>query len=429
MSQALLDRLLAGSLPDPDGGATLSVPIRSVVIGRGLASSATELISPLGFGRHLSVVMDPDTQAALGDRVVSGLGDAGDVQSFVLTAHPHPDMDAVALVRAATRNAEALIAVGSGSINDIVKYAAHLDGKPYAVFGTAPSMNGYTSVAAAITENGLKKSLSATLPRGVFLDLDVMAAAPRRLIAAGFGDSMARATAQTDWLMAHRLLGTPYRKAPFSLLHEDEAAMIANAAALQQGNVKAIEILTRSLVMSGFGMTICGGSYPASQAEHLIAHYIDMRGAGLPAAYHGEHIAVTTMTMARMQAHILAKGAIQLKPSDDTMEDFQRRFGSALGRSCWEAYAPKRFDAAAVASINKTLEDWPAIRDELRSVGRPASEIEAALRAVGAPTTPSDVGIPTAFYREAVVNARCIRDRYTMLDLAHGIGDDAAFGV
>ena len=160
---------------------------------------------------------------------------------------------------AATEAADGLIAVGSGSINDITKYAAHRAGKPYVVFGTAPSMNGYTSVSAAITEDGLKKSLAATLPRGVFLDLDVMAAAPHRLIAAGFGDSLARATAQTDWLMAHLLLAKPYREAPFRLLADDEDALIANGAGLRDGNLQAITVLVRTLVLSGLGMTICGG--------------------------------------------------------------------------------------------------------------------------------------------------------------------------
>ena len=83
-------------------------------------------------------------------------------------------------------------------------------------------MNGYTSASAAITEDGPEEVASATAPRGVFLDLDVMAAAPRRLIAAGFGDSMCRPTAQTDWLMSHLLRGTPYRETPFTLLGDDE---------------------------------------------------------------------------------------------------------------------------------------------------------------------------------------------------------------
>ena len=70
----------------------------------------------------------------------------------------------------ATAPADALIAVGSGTINDLCKYASALDRKPYVVFGTAPSMNGYTSVNAAITVGGLKKSLTAQAPAGAFLD-------------------------------------------------------------------------------------------------------------------------------------------------------------------------------------------------------------------------------------------------------------------
>jgi glycerol-1-phosphate dehydrogenase [NAD(P)+] len=318
-----------------------------------------------------------------------------------------------------TGNADALVAVGSGSINDIVKYAGHLSGRPYAVFGTAPSMNGYTSVSAAITEHGLKKSLPATLPKGVFLDLDVMAAAPPRLVASGFGDSLARATAQTDWLTAHLLLGKPYREAPFVLLADDEEAMIAAAPALKAGGVAAIELLTRTLVMSGLGMTLCGGSYPASQGEHLIAHYIDMRGENLPQAYHGEHIAVTTLTMARLQERMLALPELKLRPTRDSEASMIAKFGDEVGRECWAAFRTKAFDAGATETLNRKLErEWPAIRDRLRAIARPEAELKQALLAAGAPTTPGDVGLPLAFYRKAVSNARLIRDRFTMLDLA-----------
>jgi glycerol-1-phosphate dehydrogenase [NAD(P)+] len=328
-------------------------------------------------------------------------------------------MDAVNGVMARTGTADALIAVGSGSVNDITKYTAHLTGKPYAVFGTAPSMNGYTSVSAAITEGGLKKSLPAVLPKGVFLDLDVMAAAPQRLIASGFGDSLARATAQTDWLMAHLLLGKPYRETPFMLLADDEDAMIAAAPALKAGDVAAIELLVRTLVMSGLGMTLCGGSYPASQGEHLIAHYIDMRGQNLPQAYHGEHIAVTTLTMARLQERMLALPALQLTPTQDTEASMIEKFGEEVGRACWAAFHPKVFDWGAAGELNRKLAiEWPAIRGRLRSVARSEKELKKALLAVGAPTTPEDVGLPLPFYSEAVKNARLIRDRFTMLDLA-----------
>lgn len=419
MSQALLNRLLAGTLPDPDGTGILSVPIRSVVIGTALASAAAELATPLGLGGRLAAIMDPATRAAMGDTVVAALGNGFAVDAFVFDQPPHPDMEAVERVVAATGDATALVAVGSGSINDIAKYAAHLTGRPYVVFGTAPSMNGYTSVSAAITESGLKKSLAATAARGVFLDLDVLAAAPKRLIAAGFGDSICRSTAQADWLLSHLLFDTPYREAPFVLLRDDEDALVGSAGDLGRGDRKAIELLARTLVMSGFGMTICGGSYPASQSEHLIAHYIDMLGRDLPQAFHGEHIAVTTVTVARLQERVVRNQDISIAASRDTLDDFARQFGAELGAACWAASAPKRLDAARAGALTARLaENWPGIRAAVAAVIRPVDEIVAALRAVGAPVTPADAGIPAAFYREAVLNARKIRDRFGILDLA-----------
>lgn len=427
MSKELLDRLISGTLPDPDGGGMLSTPLKKIVIGRRLAAEAVDLVRPLALGGRLAVVMDPATRSALGSDVGAALERDFAVDTVVLSARPHPDMDAVSAVMTQTQAANGLVAVGSGSINDIVKYAAHLARKPYVVFGTAPSMNGYTSVSAAITEDGLKKSLPATLPRGVFLDLDVMAAAPHRLIAAGFGDSMARATAQTDWLMAHLLLGKPYRQAPFMLLADDEEDLIANAAGLRSGDIEAIEILVRTLVMSGLGMTLCGGSYPASQGEHLIAHYIDMRGRDLPEAHHGEHIAVTTLTMARLQERILARRSLELHPTVDTLQSMITTFGEELGRSCWDAFRPKLLDPPATAALNRKLAgEWPEIRRRLTATGRPSAELEAALKAAGAPTTPAEVGIPDGFYRQAAVNARLIRDRFTMLDVAAACGEEIA---
>lgn len=423
MSGALLDGLLAGTLRDPDGAGVLRVPVSMVVIGKDLAAQARDLVAPLDLGNALAVVMDPQTRAAMGDVVAAALGHANAVNTVVFDASPHPDMDAVDWLRARTLREQGLVAVGSGSINDIVKYAAHRDGKPFAVFGTAPSMNGYTSVNAAITEGGLKKSLAATAPRGVFLDLDVLARAPKRLIAAGIGDSLCRATAQVDWLMAHLLLDTTYREAPFMLLAEDEEQLIRSIPAIVSGDESAIEVLARTLVMSGFGMTICGGSYPASQGEHLIAHYIDMLGRGLKPAFHGEHIAVTTMTMAALQERLLARETLTVAPSSETLDDFIAHFGEDLGRSCWEAWLPKRIDVDRARSLNARLaRDWNAMRQKLTQIARPAAEISRALAAAGAPTTPQKAGIPQPFYREAVQHARHIRDRFTMLDLAAACG-------
>ncbi|MGH6720454.1 MAG: iron-containing alcohol dehydrogenase, partial [Alphaproteobacteria bacterium] len=331
----------------------------------------------------------------------------------------------------ATARAGTLVAVGSGTINDLCKYAAALDGKRCATFATAPSMNGFTSMNAAITVDGHKKSLTAIAPDGVFIDLAVLAQAPRRLIQAGLGDSVARPTAQADWLLAHLVTGVAYRAAPFALLAEDddEDALFAAPEALVSGDVGAMRHLARTLVLSGFGMTLCGSSHPASEGEHLISHVIDMlEPAGRPASFHGEQIAVTTLTMARLQERMLDGPPPRLGPTSATLADARRFFGPELGTECWKAFQPKRLDAARAETLSARLAmNWDAWRARIGAVTRPAQHIEDVLRRAGAPTRPEDLGLTPAFYAGCVLHARLARDRFTFLDLAADSGVLAAF--
>jgi len=424
MSEAILARLLAGAFRDPDGGATLSVPTRHVAIGRGLRADLAAFLDKAGMPAEIAIVSDPATRAAVGPEALQRLTGRARMAEIVLGTAPHPDMAAVARVRSLSTEAKGLMSVGSGSVTDIVKYAAHLDGKPFVAVATAPSMNGYTSMNAAITVEGHKRTLPATPALGVLFDLDVLVAAPTRMIRAGFADSLARATAQTDWLMAHRLLGTPYRTAPFALLADDEPALIAEAAHLLTGDGMAMARLARVLALSGFGMTICGGSYPASQGEHLVSHLIEMLGnPSWPPALHGEQIAVTTLTMARLQEDMLARDTIQVRPEPVDRVALAAFFGDELGAACAQEMAGKALTLERAADLNVTLARcWAEIRPELHRTLGSSARILTALQQVGAPTTPEDIQVPRPFYDDAVLHARKIRGRFTFLDLAAGAG-------
>jgi glycerol-1-phosphate dehydrogenase [NAD(P)+] len=420
VSAETIARLVEGRYPDPDGGGLLRVPTHAVVIADSLAGDEAELVDRLGLGRAFAVVSDPVTNGVLGARVERALGAIGAVTSLILPGRPHADEATAALVRRESARADALIAVGSGTITDLTKHAAAQGGKPCVAFGTAPSMNGYTSPSAAITVDGLKKSLPAVAPAGVFLDLEVLAAAPARLIRAGLGDSLCRPTAQTDWLLAHLLRGEPYREAPFALLAEDEPALLAESDALVRGDRAVVARLARTLVLSGFGMAICGGSYPASQGEHLISHYADMLGASDWApSFHGEQVGVATLAMAALQEQVLRGPAPELRPTRMDEPALIRHFGPALGPACWRELARKRLDAEAADALTRRLaEDWEKVRSRLLSVTRPTGELRAALARAGAPVTPEALGWPRAFFRDALRHAREIRSRWTFLDLA-----------
>lgn len=422
-----LGQLLRGEWPDPDGGPPIRIPVQSVAIERSLSGLEAALVAPLRLGRRIAVVSDTTTRAVLGERVERALAGLAPIVPVVLDGQPHADARTVEIVRRACAHADALIAVGSGTINDLCKYAAAKDGKPYAVFATAPSMNGYASKNAAITIDGHKMSLPAVSPVGVFMDLGVLSAAPARLIRAGLGDSLCRSTAQADWLLSHHLRGTPYRRAPFALLAEDEPALLDDPEALLRGDLEAMRALARTLILSGLGMTLCDGSYPASQGEHLISHYIDMFApAGRKAYFHGEQVAVATLTMARIQEEVLAAGPPHLRSELIACAELQRRFGAEIGESCWREFAAKHMTQAAEARLERHLADhWDDICDSVGRAMIPAERIHGVLQRAGCPTGPTQIGLSPAFYATAVRNARFLRDRYTFLDLADDSGHRA----
>jgi glycerol-1-phosphate dehydrogenase [NAD(P)+] len=422
-----LEALLGGKWLDPDDGTPLRVPIRAIAIERTLAHTEANRVAALGLGRRLAVVSDRNTHAALAGRIERALAACATVKPVSFDASPHADVATTELLREVCRGVDALVAVGSGTINDLCKYAAALDRKPYIVFATAPSMNGYTSASAAITVDGHKQSLPAAAPRGVFIDLEVLAGAPARMIRAGLGDSLCRSTAQADWLLSHRLLGTPYRSAPFALLAADEAMLFDAPDALFGGDIEAMRALARTLVLSGLGMTLAGGSYPASQGEHLISHYLDMFSPPERGVYlHGEQVGVATLTMARLQQAMLGaahRGSVpRASTGRSSCAASATRSGVVLGRVHQEASRSGRRGGAGRARRRFVG------RDPLGTGGghRAGRADRARARARRMPATPAAIGVMPEFYARAVRNARFLRDRYTFLDLADDSGRLAA---
>jgi glycerol-1-phosphate dehydrogenase [NAD(P)+] len=412
-----LAELLAGSYRDPDSGDLLAAAARSVAIEPTLDGAEPELLAALGLGPRVAAISDATTVAVLGERVERALASRFVVQRIVLERDVRADRVTIArLVAALDPRCDAVVAIGSGTLNDLCKMVALERGLPQVVFATAPSMNGYTSLSASIVVDGLKRSFRAATPVGAFFDLRVLAAAPPRLIQAGLGDSLCRSTAQADWGLAQLVLGRAYREAPFALLADDEAALVADPTALLAGDLAAMRHLVRTLVLSGFGMTICGGSFPASQGEHLISHYVELMGhAGT--AFHGEQIAVASVVMAELQERIVAIDRPVLVPSRIDRAQLVDHFGATRGEQCWADIAPKRIDD--VVQLNARLATgWSQLRDRIarRSLG--AARLRAALATAGAPTAPEQLGWSPALVAAALIYARALRDRYTFLDLA-----------
>src|SRR6185503_6063398 len=231
---SLIDDMVEGRWTNPETGKPGTVPYKMVVIEERLDGAEADLVAKLGFRGRIAVVSDENTHGVMGARVEAALRKIATVDSVVLDQ----------------RHADEVVAVGSGTINDLCKYVTALDGRAYCVFGTAPSMNGYTSTTASITQaSGLKVSRPAQAPKGVFIDLTINAAAPTYLIASGFGDCLVRSVAQVDCWLSKTVMGTPYSETAFQIELADEAELMKRAAALAKGDIEAVGYLHRVLTL------------------------------------------------------------------------------------------------------------------------------------------------------------------------------------
>ena len=423
---ALIDEICAGTWVSPLTGRRFPpAPYDRIVIAESLRGREADLVSGLGFAPPFAVVADAATWRAMGERVASALGALGPVTEVVLD-HPHADMATARVLGRRLEGAGSVVAVGSGTINDLTKFATFEAGARYCVFGTAGSMNGYTSSTASMTlDSGLKVSLPAQVPAGFFVDLEVAAAAPAHLNAAGFGDCLCRSVAQIDWWMSHRLLGTFYRHEPYVIEIPDEIRLMERAAGVAEGDVEAIGTLFRVLTLCGLGIGFTGISNHGSMGEHQISHYLDcFAGDRHPGSLHGQQVGVATLAMSRVQGALLASEAPpEVAPTVVDEAAMAERMGAEVAAQCAALYRRKAMDAEAADAFNARLARlWPELRAECLEIAVPTETLRERLAAAGGPVTAEGLRMPRDLWQEAVAHAHEMRDRFSFADIAAGTG-------
>ena len=423
---ALIGDFVAGRWYDPETGQSAKVPFEVIRIEETLDGGEADMLGPLGLGKRLAVVSDVNTHEAMGKRVAKHLKGLGAIDEIVLPGNLECDEPAIALVQDKTRHADAIVAVGSGALSDACKYATFKDGRKYATFGTAASMNGYAASTASVTlANGYKTSLPAHAPRGIFLDLGVSAAAPHWLSAAGLGDSLCRPTAQVDWWASHRLFGTFYSSVPYALIGDSEPGMIKAAPGLARHDIAANGHLHRVLTLCGLGVCLTGISHHGSMGEHQVSHWIDMfAGAAHPGTTHGQQVGVASLAIARLHHELLALDRPPLIKATHIVEaEFIDRYGPDIGRMCYAEAKRKSFDRAGAEAFNRKLAMlWPELCNELRPMLMDPAEMKKTLASAGGPTTATELRLPRKLWRDAMKHARDVRNRWSFLDLADDAG-------
>ena len=396
-----------------------TAPTPERILAAGAVAALGDSLSRHGFGRKLMLVCDDATWVAAGQGIHIRHGTDLDLTAHSLGRYVRPVIDHTNKLVEVAADCDGLIAVGSGTVNDVTKLAAARLGKPYVCVATAASMNGYTSASASLEEQGMKRSFPAPPPKAIIADIDVIAGAPKKLARSGLGDTLCRSSVETDMLMSHLLLDTPYPRETFDILRSHEQGLIAGANTLRESDRAYLMKLMLALLDAGDAMAAHGTSAPASQGEHMIAHTVEMMyGLELRQVLHGELIAITTVTMNHLQQKMLL-GTPRVKTLAREEGQLQRAFGKTSGNYLAPLYARKVLDAAMVEQVNARLNNnWPEIKSGLLGIMASPSIIERAFIQASVAIKPTDIAITDERYRFACNSAYLTRDRFTFLDLA-----------
>jgi len=430
------DRLLLSGF-ECDCPCTHAQPTQDIYIGKDLLRRAPELIAQRGFGRHCVLVADDITYRVAGEAVFHALEAAGfAVVRCVIHREGEmlPDETACGEVLLSIQpETSFLICVGSGSITDITRVNAVRTNLPFVCVGTAPSMDGYTSVISPLLYRKVKIHRAGVCPEIILCDLDVLATAPKAMIASGVGDVLGKYIANADWLLGHIINDEPYCGACASIVMEAAGKLIDNASEIERKTEKGIRILTEALILSGLTILIIGHTRAVSSIEHNIAQFWEMRKimAGEHPPQHGASVGVSTLLIwplfMRFAGEDLSRlDLVDIKRRRISREDRERfvihAYGEEGGRDImrenpgdfltWEEQARRILTAQArFAEIQSVLRALP-----------PISRIQQTLAILHAEQTPAEEGIGPELLGLSLRCAKEYRTRYTLFKLLEECG-------
>ncbi len=375
------------------------------VIESGCLKRAELYFEKLGISGFTVAVYDENTYKATKDRHVKA-----DCEIILSPDNLHANEHGVDLLKKQLpENADVLVAVGSGTVHDIVRYCAYEMGADFVSCPTAASVDGFCSSVAAMTWHGCKKTLTAVAPRLVVADTEVIKNAPIRLARSGFGDMVGKYVALTDWKIGNILSDEFYCERIADMTLEATRKVIDSAKGIVTGDESAYENLMYGLLLSGLAMQMMGNSRPASGAEHHISHMIEM--LELSDALHGEKVGVGTLIAIGEYKRLSACADIHFK---DYTPFTGTQILSAFGEDKTDdIIAENKNDAAAFVTAKTLSERWQKICDELDKL----PDFTSLYSELGIKSTLSDIDVNENMTQTLVDCSPMVRNRLTLMRL------------
>ena len=444
----------------------LSTDTKVFEMGNGVAEMIPEVFRKCFPGRKAVIIADVHTYPVLGEKVYNLFSQAGvAVDKYIIAKESfhadwkyvemagcvlrgeyekakvieddaaHIESDPELAFREPSEAYNVLVSVGSGVINDLCKLSSHHHGQSYLCVPTAASVDGYSSFGASITYGGAKQTFTCPAPVAIVADIDVIAAAPKKMTAAGYADLAAKIPAGAEWMIADFVGTEPINHDAWHMLQDYLNDFLSDPEGVARGDSKAIANLFEGLTLSGFAMQAARSSRPASCCDHLFSHIMDMTGHCYKGELqsHGFQVAIGTLTMCAVFAEFLkldlskmdvdalvAAWPTLVQEQERALELFKDFPAPMLG---YNEITKKYEDADRVRSELTALKScWPAFREKLRAQVYSFEKMKSLFAAAGAPCDPADIGLSRSALKAMFPLVQMMRFRFNLLDLAKRAG-------
>jgi len=432
---------------------------KALIVGNGVYREVPGLLRAEYGSTRVFFVADENTRRVAGNDLEAALASGGIeiAGEYVFPAEPrlHADYEHVETLKGniaplkgapdgapngASPRPLVPVAVGSGTINDLVKQASGELSLPYLCVPTAASVDGFTSFGSAILKDGFKQTLSCPAPRCIVADTGVLSRAPAWLSSSGFADLAGKLCAGADWLVADTaaILGAKgaarIESKAWAMVQHGLRDYIARSLTAVEGDEDALKALFEALSVTGFAMQYAQDSRPCSGTEHLFAHVWEMENLsvdGVPVT-HGHKVAIGSLADTAFLETFFADPKGPPRPPDGyrrpTVDERVAEAKAAFANSpaldsVIKTIIDKYQDEKALAGIRDGINDvWKDLRAKVLEQLMPYTELKAAFVKSRCPVLPGEINLTRSAVIDCARRAQMIRLRYNGVDLAWDLG-------
>ena len=410
-------------------------PNQDIYVGKGLIPRLPEYIARRGLGTHCVVVCDENTYKVAGEQVYQVLKNAGYdaiLLKFIREGELVPDERTIGeLLLTIQPETEFLVAVGSGSITDTCRVNAARCKLPFVSVGTAPSMDGYTSVVAPLILRGTKIHRAGPCPEIIVCDLQVLATAPLDMVRSGVGDVLGKYIAIADWQIGNVINDEPYCPTCGEIVLNAVGSLIDNIDEIRNRTEKGMQVLIEGLLLAGITIMIVGHTRAVASVEHNVGHFVEMKMLERygKAPSHGATVGAATLMVYPAFKRFANEDISGIDPEKRFPMPVEER--RAFMRDTWGVEGGETIMAENPGDFLTTEELRRRVRrakerfSDIKKIidNMPAyDEIYAAMERLGAKMTLAELGVDPDVVNTAMHCAKDYRTRYSLFKTLDELG-------